>query len=183
MNRTLRSNRMAAMVFAATVGLLAAPGCFWAPELASIRRDIQDQLPGASFEKDVELSFGPLGLAFARLVTGLIPDASDARPWLRGLSRVQIGVYDAHIESAAGLRTPKKLQSLLDDGWETAIRIRDENQAVWVLYRADDDAIREVFIVVLDEEELVLVRAKGKLERIVAAALDEMKGDRDLRGF
>jgi len=177
MKRTQRSNRIAAMVFATTVGLLSSPGCFWAPELSSVRRDLQDQLPGASFDKNVELSFGPVGLAFVRLVTGLIPDAREARPWLRDVSRVQIGVYDAHVGSAAGLRMPKKLQSLIDDGWETAIRVHDDDQAVWVLYRADEETIKEVFIVVLDDEELVMVKAKGRLERIVAAALDQAKGN------
>jgi len=177
MKRTLRSNRIAAMVFATAVGLLAVPGCFWAPELSSIRRDIQDQLPGASFEKNVELSFGPAAIACARLVTGLVPGAREARPWLRNVSRVQVGVYDAHIGSAAELRMPRKLQSLIDDGWETAIRVRDDDQAVWVLYRADEESIREVFIVVLDDEELVIIKAKGRLERIVAAALDEAGGD------
>ena len=150
--------------------------CFWAPELSGVRRDLQDQLPGASFDKNVEFSFGPVVLTFVRLVTGLIPGAREARPWLSGVSRVQIGVYDAHVDSAAGLRMPKRLQSLIDDGWETAIRVRDDDEAVWVLYRPDGDDQRDIRRR-LDDEELVLVKARGRLERLVAAALDQAKGN------
>lgn len=156
---------------------LAAPGCFQSAELSGIRRDLESQLPGASFEKDVELSLGPITLALARVVTSFIPDTREARSWLKGVSRVQIGVYDAHVASTTELHIPERLQSLIDDGWETAVRVRDDNQAVWVLYRADGDKIKELFVMVLNHDELVLVRAKGKLERLVAAALKESRGE------
>ena len=32
-------------------------GCMWARELAQVRRDLERQLPGARFEKDIELKF------------------------------------------------------------------------------------------------------------------------------
>jgi hypothetical protein len=145
----------------------------WAPELSRVRDDIQSQLPEATFHKEVELSVGPVGLGLVRFVTSLIPDAREARPYLKDVSRVQVGVYEATVTSTAGLSMPKKLRALLDDGWEVAIRMRDEDEAVWLLYRADDESIREVFVVVLNPDELVLVKAKGRLERLVALALEE----------
>jgi len=178
MKRTFTRNQIATVGLATSIGLLSAPGCFWAPELSGVRRDLQEQLPGASFDKNVELSFGPVGLAFARLVSTVIPGTREARSYLRDVSRVQIGVYDARVESTTQLHTPEKLQSLLDQGWEMAVRVRDDNEAVWLLYRMDDESIREVFIVVLNQDELVLVKAKGRLERLVAAALDEARGTR-----
>ena len=174
MNRP--SSTFRAWGIAVVLAALSSPGCFWAPELSGIRRDLESQLPGASFDRDVELSFGPVMLTLARVLTSVIPDADEARPWLRGVSRVQIGVYDAHIGSTAELRMPKHLKSLLDNGWETAVRMRDDDEAVWLLYRPDGDKVREIFVVVLNDDELVLVKARGHLERIVAAALDEAHG-------
>jgi hypothetical protein len=173
-----RTARRLALAFATALSLLASPGCFWAPELSGVRHDIEDQLPGASFDRNIELSFGRVGLALARLVTAVIPGAREARPYLRDVSGVQIGVYDARVASTAELRTPKRLQALLDDGWEMAVRVREEREAVWVLCRVDDESIREVFIVVVNEDELVLVKARGRLDRMIATALEESPGAR-----
>ncbi|HEX6791381.1 MAG TPA: DUF4252 domain-containing protein [Candidatus Krumholzibacteria bacterium] len=175
MNRVLINRRLAGAV---VLALLAAPGCFSSGELSGIRRDLQAQLPGSSFEKNIELSLGPIVLGMAKMVTAVVPGAHEARSWLTGVSRVQIGVYDAAIDSMPGLRMPARLQSLLDDGWETAVRVRDADEAVWLLYRPDGDSVREIFVVVLDRNELVLVKAKGRLDRLIAAALDEAHGHR-----
>jgi hypothetical protein len=175
----LRARAVLAVVL---VAVLASPGCFWSGELAGVRREFEAQLPGSSFEKNIELSFGPIVLGLAKMVTAVIPGTREARPWLRGVNRVQIGVYDARIDSMPGLRMPKRLQSLLDDGWETAVRVREEKEAVWVLYRPDGDRVREVFVVVLNEHELVMVKAKGRLDRLIAAAMDEAHGRHFLPG-
>lgn len=160
----------------AAVVLLSAPGCLWAPELSRVRSDIQGQLPGASFQKTVELTLGPLELALARLVTAAIPEARQARTYLRDLSRVQIGIYEADVDSLENLRMPQRLQSLLDDGWEVAVRVREAEESVWLLCRADEETVREVFIVVLNADELVMVKARGRLENLVSAALRESRG-------
>jgi len=156
--------------------ILSSPGCFWSPELANVRHDLERQLPGASFDKNVELSLGPVMLTCARVVTSMIPGAREARPYLSGVSRVEVGVYEAHIDSLSDLHMPKRLQSLLQDGWETAVRTRDDHEAVWLLYRPDGERVKEIFVVVLNDDELVMVKARGNLERLVAAAMDEAHG-------
>jgi len=164
------------LALAVSLAVLSSPGCLWSPEMAGVRNDIERQLPGSSFHKNVELSFGPVLLTFARVVTSVIPGAREARPYLKGVSRVQIGVYDAHVDSLTGLHMPARLQSLIDHGWETAVRVRDKDDAVWLLYRPDGDRVKEIFVVVLDDDELVLVRARGHLEKLVAAAMEEAHG-------
>ena len=131
--------------------------------------------------ENVELSFGPVILTVARVITSVIPGAREARPYLRGVSRVQVGVYEAHLRTMESVRMPQRLQSLLEDGWETAVRVRDEREAVWILYRPDGDKVKEVFVVVLNDDELVLVKARGNLERLVQAAMDEAHGRRGFR--
>jgi len=172
-------NRTRALVTAVlAAATLATPGCLWAPELSSVRRDIERQLPDASFDKEFELSLGPVTLAFARLVTCLIPPAREARQYLRDVSRVQVAVYD-HAPLAGGARNlqmPELLGSLIDHGWEMAVKVRDDDQRVWLLFRAEDDVVREVFVVALNEDQLVLVKARGRLERVLARVLRE--GDR-----
>lgn len=59
------------------------------------------------------------------------------------------------------------------DGWEMAVRIRDDDELSWVFYRLDEDTIKELYVVVMDRDELVLVKAEGNLERLVARALSD----------
>jgi len=54
--------------------------------------------------------------------------------------------------------------------------VRDEREAVWLLYRPDGEKVKEIFVVVLNDDELVLVKARGNLERLVEAAMDEAHG-------
>ncbi|HXS09883.1 MAG TPA: DUF4252 domain-containing protein [Candidatus Krumholzibacteria bacterium] len=170
------SSTLRALAIVAGLAVLSSPGCFWSSELSGVRADLERQLPGSSFDKNVELSFGPVILTFARVITSVIPGAQEARPYLRGVSRVQVGVYEAHLHTMDSLQMPKRLQSLLDDGWETAVRVRDEREAVWLLYRPDGEKVKEIFVVVLNDNELVLVKARGNLERLVEAAMDEAHG-------
>ncbi len=157
---------------------VTANGCMWAPELTDVKQDIAQQLPDTQFHKNVTLSFGPLTLALARVVTGLIPDAREARRYLRDVSHVQIAVYDIErSEALKSVDTPSKLEGLLEDGWEMAARVRDDDEVVWLLYRMDDESVRQIFVVVLDDDQLVMVKASGHLEKLMARALEESHGD------
>lgn len=157
---------------------LASPGCLWAPELAGIRREIQAQMPDTPFHRQVELSLGRVTLSLARLAMAVIPSTREARAYLRDLSQVQVAVYDhgpiSEADSMAAM--PARLRSLVAQGWEAAVKVRDANQRVWLLYRAQDAAVHEVLIVVLDDEELVLVKARGRLGHLVEGALKEARG-------
>lgn len=153
-------------------------GCLWAPDLASVRKEIQRQIPGASFEKEIELTLGPISLAFARMVTRLVPDAREAHDYLRDVSRIELAVYNtSSMPSSFRLTTPKRLQKMQsDEGWEMAVKVREKDEVVWVMYQIDDERIKELYVIVLSDDELVMVRAKGKLERLVARALKESGG-------
>ncbi len=149
-------------------------GCMWAPGLAQVRRDLERQLPGAHFEKDIELTLGPVSLAFARLFTRMVPDAKEASGYLSDVSKIELAVYQTNrMPSAMDVSMPHRLQELeANEDWEMAVRIRDKNELAWILYRMDDENIKELYVVILNQNELVMVRAEGNLERLVARALN-----------
>jgi len=153
----------------------AASGCLWAPDLAMVRKDIERQLPGVSFDKEIELSLGPVSLAFARMLTRVTPEAQDASGYLRDVSRIELAVYNTQDMPPAGKVTmPERLQKMTDsEGWELAVKVRDDDELAWVLYRMDGEAVRELYVVVVSDDELVMVKAEGKLERLVARALSD----------
>ena len=88
-------------------------GCMWAPGLAQVRRDLERQLPGAHFEKDIELTLGPVSLAFARLFTRMVPDAKEASGYLSDVSKIELAVYQTNrMPSAMDVSMPHRLQEL-----------------------------------------------------------------------
>jgi hypothetical protein len=72
----------------------------------------------------------------------------------------------------------KKMQS--DEGWEMAVKVREEDEVVWVLYQLDDEKIKQLYVVVVNDDELVMVRARGNLHRLLARALKESGGVKGL---
>lgn len=173
-----KRNRRALTVIVITVLIAvigASTGCLWAPDLAMVRKDIERQLPGVSFEKEIELTLGPISLAFARLVTRMSPDAQDASGYLRDVSRIELAVYNTEdMPPATSVEMPKRLQKMQEsEGWELAVRVRDDHDLAWILYRIDNDTVKELYVVVVSEKELVMVKAEGRLERLVARALTD----------
>jgi hypothetical protein len=162
----------------------AASGCLWAPDLAMVRKDIERQLPGVSFDKEIELTLGPISLAFVRLLTRITPGAQDASGYLRDVSRIELAVYNTeNMPPANTVTMPERLKKMTEsEGWELAVKVRDEDELVWVLYRLDDDTVRELYVVVVSDKEMVLVKAEGRLERLVARALSDSGALKGLPG-
>ncbi|MCY3788953.1 MAG: hypothetical protein OXH63_09220 [Gemmatimonadetes bacterium] len=48
---------------------LGLTGCFRAADLGQLRRDIERELPEVQYEREIEMSFGPMSVGFARLIT------------------------------------------------------------------------------------------------------------------
>jgi hypothetical protein len=169
-------NRMRNVMIATIVAALpSAGGCIWTPELSQVKQEIARQIPGATFDHQVSLAIGPGGMALARAVVSMVPQASDARGWLKDVSRVEVAVYEVHRDDPGRrIATPSRIEDMLEHGWEMAARVREDGESVWLLYRLDGESVRELFVVALDRDELVLVKVKGRLERVIARALSDV---------
>lgn len=160
--------------------VLPMTGCFYSREIAQTRRDIERDLPGADFEREVVVNLGPLSLRTLRWFTGFSDDedAQHARLLLDDLRRVKVGVYRAE-------RAPTTLKAvdlpylrrLERDGWERAITARDDDEVVWVYYRERRGTVRDLYVVALDDEELVIARMRGHLGRFLARAMQDEATD------
>jgi hypothetical protein len=147
-------------------------GCFWTPSLTAVRKEIEQQLPSGSLHKKIELTIGPIPFMAARLITGMVPEAREASPFMANISSVEIAVYETSRVCTKNLSLPAHLRELQEkEGWEMAVKIRDDEDLIWLLYRIDDRSIGEVFAVALSDGELVIVKVKGRLEKVIAYAL------------
>ena len=86
---------------------------------------------------------------------------------------MEVAVYEAkNVPQDVTVRLPGILTKLLEGGrWELTVKALDEGEATWILCRMDGDSIRGLYVVALDREALVVVRADGRLEDFLAKAI------------
>jgi hypothetical protein len=160
--------------------VLPMTGCIYSREIAQTRRHIERELPGADFEREVVVNLGPLSLRTLRWFTGLgdDPEARHAHLLLSDLRRVKIGVYrnTQTVASLAAVDLPQ-VRRLEEDGWEPAVVLREESEVVWVYYRERRATVRDLYVVALDDKELVLARMRGHLGRFLIRAVQEESTD------
>ena len=150
-------------------------GCLRAAELAQVRRNLERNNPDLNFEKEIEITLGPLSLGFFRVVSLFVPDTRAARAVMKEIDRVKLAVYRVKSpSSAASLHLPAQVQNMLGGaGWEVLIKARDDHEVLWLLYRMRGESLRDFYLIVLDNSELVLVRLEGRLERLIVAAIEQ----------
>jgi hypothetical protein len=75
---------------------------------------------------------------------------------------------------------PPSLDRFKRDGWEMAVKTQEDNEVVWVLYKERHGVVRDLYAIVLSEDELVLARVKGHLDRLLAKVMEDQIHLRDL---
>jgi hypothetical protein len=145
------------------LGLAAASACigFRGPE--DLRRDIV-QTTGVELQREVGVTVGRAGVALVRWFT-----PEDEIP-LKGVRRVQVGVYRVS-DAARGDPAADLLEIPALADWEPVVRLRERDENVLVMLRQENDAIRGLLVVVMEGDEWVLVRVRGKLQHVVEEAM------------
>ena len=135
------------------------------------RDSIAEQLPEITLKKEFALSIGNGMLGLLNVVTLDEADISD-------LDHVQVAVYN--VESGGqtvDFGAVDFSETLRSRGahlhWETVVKVRDEDEQVWVLVGMDleRDTLDAVSVFVLDSNELVLINVDGNLNRMIEFAL------------
>ncbi len=148
--------------------VLLLTGCFASRTTRDTRHALERQFAGARLEHGVTLSLGPVSLLALRLIGSLASEeVRELRPYLRHVYRVEVTTYEAGRPLAAGTFDPMRLRALRRDGWQTAVTVREEDEAVWILYRARHGAIHDLYVLVLDQEEVALIRLRGSFDRLL----------------
>ena len=160
--------------------LLCLPltGCFFSREIGQTRRDIERAYPDLQLRKQIVLNLGPLSLRTLGWFTNLAPEKEGdmAARYLKDISRVKVGVFRS--DNPAELERLNISRFGFEKDWTVAVKTRNEDARVWVLYREDAKTLKDLYVVVLDEEQLVLARVHGRLQRLVTRIMED-HGDLD----
>ncbi len=156
-------------------------GCIYSREIAHTRRTIEREIAGADFERTFVLSLGPGSVRLARWITRLVddPDTQNASYYLRSVRRIKVGVYRTKsLPTISGSRVPARIRNVLSGGeWELLTQFVEPDQLVWVFYRERYGDVRDLFVIVLDTEQMVIARVKGRLNDVVESVLEDYPPD------
>lgn len=157
------------------LSVLIFSGCMYSREISHIRRDIEREFPGAEFEKEFVISIGPGFFDTVGWLAKLVDDDDVHRigDYLNEIRRVKVGVYRTEQLPFEGDLELESLQRFSENGWELAVKVQDEQEIVWVLYREWYDEVRDMFILVLDDEDLIIVRIEGYLNRLLQKIVED----------
>ncbi len=167
-------HRRAFLALLLVTSLLAASGCMIGGP-TDLRREVASAAD-LDLDREIGLDLGFLSLGIARLALG---DEPEARAALHGVRKVEVGVYT--VERFGSTRS--ELDRLSLPNYIRMIRTRDEDSTVQVYGRFDDkQRLRRLVVVELDQDELVIVRMKGRLDQMLERVLD-LEEARSGRGY
>lgn len=150
-------------------------GCLYSREIQHTRRDIERANPGLELDRTFSASIGPVGVRLARWISARVDDddAQRASRYLRSIRRVKVGVYEAHVREDVRLEGIPEMRRLGRGGWQLAARVREDNEDVWLYYRERGQTVTDLYVMVLSEDELVIARVKGSLNRLMEDAVND----------
>ena len=171
----MKSNKLIPVI---TVLLLTQflTGCFSVnTNFKQIRNHLFESMD-LQYEREIEFAVGPAGLLFA----GMVIKFSDADPMaddvVRQISRVQVGIYnnESGDEFDASFSSLKGLVDIMSDkDWECIVRTKSRYEMTSVFVRYDGDFLNQIFVVTLNDKELILVEVNGDLAEIAEIAIRE----------
>lgn len=175
---TPRPSLRLCLLLLVAVGTLA---CSESPSVTAVRHDIESRIPEARFEKEFHLRLGRVALGMIKPFARIALDEGDEEmDWLHAVKRVEVGTYRVvSLPDTMTLEPPPDLRRGLEkNGWSTLVRTKEDGETTLVLIREDQEGeIRGLFVLELDDSEMIMVSLEGRLSRVMAEALADEPGD------
>lgn len=146
-------------------------------EIVQAQKSFERDMPDATFNRQVTLSFGSGTMGLARWITSKIDDrdAHMVSEYLRDVDMVEVGVYEIeNLPNLARYEMPDQLLRMFEEGgWEQAAVVRDHDELVWLLYKENGQTVEDMFAVVLQQDRLVMARLHGNLNALMAKVVED----------
>lgn len=181
----VRSTNLRSLVLPVLLTMVTATGCFFDPDIDDVVSVIEQEIAPARIEPETTVRIGRALMSLARVVAGLVPDeeAHSAKEILSGVNEVHVGVYDVYgLPRHASLHLPDPLRAKLEaEGWGMVIKMDTADSQLWLMAQARDSRVHGAYVIVLEREELVVVKLKGNLSRTIDLAVKEaMRGNQHM---
>ena len=153
-----------------TLLVLASVACIRPGGPGDIRRELTERT-GLEVKKEFGITVTRSAIKIA--AWGMRKFGDEEIPPVKGISKVQVGVYEVRgIKDGYETIGRVRPSDLVGEDWETVVRIHDDGEDVFVLTRVNEKGhIRQMLVVVMEQDEWVLVRIKGKLDKTIEHAM------------
>lgn len=161
----------------AAVLVAAAVGCASASTSSQIAENLAASAPGCTVARDEAVVMGRLSLAFVRGIVSMAGEDVDeeAREVLDNLRRVETTTFSITPGCTSVASAPVLRERLVSQGWHQAVSTAATDDGMsWVFTREGrGGAISGLLVVVVERDELEVVRLDGQIESVLAAAVAE----------
>ncbi|MCF8242849.1 MAG: DUF4252 domain-containing protein [Melioribacteraceae bacterium] len=170
----MKKNKIKFIVIALGMSLLLS-GCIMVnADFREARNTILNSIDG-EFNKEIEFAVGGGMILMARMfIPKDEPDAEIAQEALENISSVQVGIYSVkgHLDyNRSFVNFKNQINNMLTDEWECIVKAFDHSEQTAVFVKCDEDKIRSMFVIALNNDELVLAEVNGDLEELIAVAV------------
>jgi len=128
------------------------------------------------FEKEFEFSFGTVSITMAELVMNFSDVEEPIDEILSEVSNVQVGIYknNSDVRINPSIEEAKFLTNKMKKaGWDCIVRSVDRDEMVAVFVKAHDDELNRIFVISVNDEEVVLAEVLGNLHKVIEIAIRE----------
>jgi len=160
----------------AVLSVLLGSGCSSRPGLEQIEQVLARELAPATVETQLRVVVGRPAVYLARLIGNGPHSGHNIRDYLSDIHQVEVAAYQLKgLDSTQTTQATAAIARLLKrQGWEVLVKASEPQEMLWVVYRAGGDVIEDLYVIALDKGgQLVLVKVDGRLDRIIARALED----------
>ncbi|MBU0475609.1 MAG: DUF4252 domain-containing protein [Bacteroidetes bacterium] len=131
---------------------------------------------GGKFEKEFEFSLGSITIGMAEIVVNMADTDEPIEEILSEIDNVQVGVYN----NISGTKIKSNLEELKfltnkmkNAGWDCIVRSLNKNEMTAVFVRFYEDKLNQLFVISLNNNEMVIVEILGNLNKVIEIAIRE----------
>jgi len=154
-------------------GSFLLSGCITHPDLGDAPNLLSEELRPAKLKTKVKLELGPGLLSLTKF--GVHFSNSEAKKYLSDIRKIELGVYEVcDLPSQfKPILWEKIAHGMAQRGWEVLVKSREKGEVSLVFYRLRKRGRSWLYLINLDQTELVLVKIEGRLERLMEKAFQE----------
>lgn len=156
---------------AAVALIVATSGCMTYRGPRGVEDALEHKL-GVELHRDVGIKLGPLSTKFA---LSFMDDDNDDMD-LHDLTGIAFAVYEVGEKNG---RTPTHVEpkDLGCASWSTLFSSQSADDHVLLLVKPRNGSIHDMMLLAADDDEVVVARLKGRLDKLIAKAIDQAKHD------
>lgn len=158
-------------------------GCLGINEEFENVRDVVLLSFGNDYKSEFQFSVGSVGVTVSSWVIDASSDDEMASKILDDVSSMQVGVYKKlKGTNAANFKILNDIEpDMQKSGWKSIIRSSTDNELTAIYVRNDkEDLLNRLFVISLEDDELVLVEVEGDLREAMTNVIREKGMDIDI---